>query len=237
MNATADMLAAVEAIVQRAEHRFEAQRQTIYEQTDRVFAWLLVGQWFFGVFLALTISPIAWRGKTATVNPHVWFAIFLGAVITSFPVVLAWLRPGWTVTRHVIAAAQMLWSALLIHLTGGRIETHFHVFGSLGFLAYYRDWKVLLTAAVVVASDHFMRGIFWPESIYGIPNPEWWRFLEHAFWVVFALSFLIMSCFRGVKEMRAGSEKVAELEALAENEWRNSSVLDRVAADKAAAGA
>jgi hypothetical protein len=32
----------------------------------------------------------------------------------------------------------MLWSALLIHLTGGRIETHFHVFGSLGILAGYR---------------------------------------------------------------------------------------------------
>ena len=35
----------------------------------------------------------------------------------------------------MIAAAQMLIGALLIHLTGGRIETHFHVFGSLAFLA------------------------------------------------------------------------------------------------------
>ena len=33
----------------------------------------------------------------------------------------------------------MLWSGLLIHLTGGRIETHFHVFGSLAFLAFYLD--------------------------------------------------------------------------------------------------
>ena len=37
----------------------------------------------------------------------------------------------------------MLMSALLIHLTGGRIETHFHVFGSLAILAFYRDWRVL----------------------------------------------------------------------------------------------
>ena len=28
----------------------------------------------------------------------------------------------------------MLMSVLLIHLSGGRIETHFHIFGSLAFL-------------------------------------------------------------------------------------------------------
>ena len=56
----------------------------------------------------------------------------------------------------MIAANQMLWSALLIHLSGGRIETHFHVFGSLAFLAFYRDWRVLLTATVVVAADHLI---------------------------------------------------------------------------------
>ena len=44
-------------------------------------------------------------------------------------------------TRHVIAISQMLTSALLIHLSGGRIETHFHVFGSLAFLAFYLDME------------------------------------------------------------------------------------------------
>ena len=52
----------------------------------------------------------------------------------------------------------MLMGALLIHLTGGRIETHFHVFGSLAFLAFYRDWRVLVPATVVVALDHLLRG-------------------------------------------------------------------------------
>lgn len=230
-----ETIKAAEAIVRRAESRFDAHRQGLLEQTDRMFAWLLLGQWAFAIFLALAISPQVWRGKTPGVNPHVWIAVFLGGAITSLPVALAWLRPGWVVTRHVIAAAQMLWSALLIHLTGGRIETHFHVFGSLAFLAFYRDWPVLLTGTVVVAADHFIRGIVWPESVYGILNPEWWRFLEHAGWVVFAVSFLVMSCFRGLKDMRMTSERVAELEALAENEWRKSSVLDRVAAEAATA--
>jgi hypothetical protein len=220
-------LAAADVIVERAEERYQNHRHDILVTTDRTFAGLMIGQWVFGVILALAVSPYAWEGKIKTVHLHVWTALILGGVLSALPVMLAILRPGSALTRHVIAASQMLWSALLIHLSGGRIETHFHVFGSLAFVAFYRDWKVLLTATVVVATDHLLRGIFWPESVYGIANPEWWRFLEHAGWVIFCVSILIPSCIRGTRDMRVMAEKGAELEALAENQWRNSSVLDR----------
>lgn len=105
-------------------------------------------------------------------------------------------------------------SALLIHLTGGRIETHFHVFGSLAFLAFYRDWRVLVPATLTVSAEHLLRGLFWPESVYGVANPEWWRFLEHACWVVFEDVVLVMSCLVGVREMKDGARKRAEVEAL-----------------------
>lgn len=225
---------AADMIVQRAETRYGAHRHEIFSSADRMFAWLMIGQWAFAILLAVTVSPYAWQGKLKTVHVHVWAAIFLGGAITSLPVALAYLRPGALITRHAIAVGQMLWSALLIHLTGGRIETHFHVFGSLALLAFYRDWPVLLTGTVVVATDHFMRGILWPESVYGIANPEWWRFLEHAGWVVFCISFLVMSCRNSQRDMRVMAERGAELEALSENQWRKSSVVDRVAAEAAA---
>jgi hypothetical protein len=225
---------AADAIVGRAQARFAAHRDEIMRMTDRLFAFLMAAQWAFAIAIALLLSPYAWEGKVRTVHAHVWTAIVLGGLLSGLPIALAVLRPGWAVTRHVIATAQMLWSALLIHLTGGRIETHFHVFGSLGFLAAYRDWRVLVTATVVVAADHLVRGLSWPESVYGITNPEWWRFLEHAFWVVFAASFLVVLCIRSVKDMRLMAEKGAELEALSEGEWRRSSVLDRVHPEAAA---
>jgi len=225
--------AALDVIVERAEARFAAHRQQIFHDTDRMFARLMLAQWVFAVVLALVVSPWAWQGKEKTVHVHVWVAIFLGGAITSLPVLLARERPGEASTRHVIACAQMLWSALLIHLTGGRIETHFHVFGSLAFLAFYRDWPVMLTGAAVIAVDHFLRGILWPESVYGIANPEWWRFLEHAGWVIFCVSFLVMSCRKSERDMRVMAERGAELEALSENAWRNSSVVDRAAAEAA----
>ena len=230
----ADLENAAAAIVGRANARFRAHRDEIMRATDRLFAFLMAGQWLFAIGVALTFSPYAWEGKVRTVHAHVWTALVLGGLLSSLPIALAILRPGWVVTRHVIAAAQMLWSALLIHLTGGRIETHFHVFGSLGFLAAYRDWPVLITATLVVAADHLVRGFLWPESVYGITNPEWWRFLEHAFWVVFAISFLIVLCLRSVRDMRVMAEKGAELEALSEGEWRRSSVLDRAQSEAAA---
>jgi hypothetical protein len=227
METVRDDDAAVDAIMTRASNFLRQQLAENHRKTDRIFAVLMMAQWAFGILLALVVSPYGWAGKTNAMNIHVPIAVLLGGVLSGVPIALAYMTPGSTLTRHVIAASQMLWSALLIHLTGGRIETHFHVFGSLGFLSYYRDWKVLITATVVVAADHFVRGLLWPESVYGILNPEWWRFLEHAGWVVFADSFLILACLRGVKETEGLAERQAQIEALSESAWKNFSVVDR----------
>ncbi len=96
----------------------------------------------------------------------------------------------------------MLMVGLLIHLTGGRIETHFHIFGSLAFLAFYRDWKVLITASAVVAIDHYVRGIFWTRSIFGVLTTSPWRWLEHVGWVVYEDLFLIYACVLGTRNAR-----------------------------------
>ena len=156
---------------------------------------------------------------------HVWAAILLGGAISSFPVFLAFKRPGHAFTRHTIGVAQMLTSALLIHLTGGRIETHFHVFGSLAFLAFYRDWRLLISATVVVAADHLLRGVFLPQSVFGVLTPSSWRWLEHAGWVIFEDVFLLISIQQGLRDMRLVAERQARLEAL--NESIEHRVLER----------
>jgi len=197
---------------ERTERIFENLRHIVYMQTDRLFAVLMTVQWIFGIVAALVVSPRAWAGPASETSIHVWAAIFLGGAITGFPVALAVLRPGERLTRHSIAVGQMLTSALLIHLTGGRIETHFHVFGSLAFLAFYRDWTVLIPATIVVAADHFVRGLWWPESVYGVLSASQWRFIEHAGWVVFEDVVLIASCIRGTRELRKFAERSAEFE-------------------------
>jgi diguanylate cyclase (GGDEF)-like protein len=186
--------------------------QALYRRTDRMFAGLMLFQWIAAVAAALWLSPLTWDGPSSRTHLHVWTALLLGGTITLLPVVLAVFRPGAAVTRHTIAVGQMLMSALLIHLTGGRIETHFHVFGSLAFLAFYRDWRVLLTGTVIAALDHLLRGLLWPQSIYGISGLAQWRWLEHAGWVIFEDVFLIMSCMGSVRELRTLCERDARLE-------------------------
>jgi signal transduction histidine kinase/CheY-like chemotaxis protein len=214
------------AIEARGTEIFQSRRTAIFVRVDKMFAGLLLGQWAFGVVIALAISPYAWEGRSRSLHEHIYAAIVLGGAIVSLPILLARLRPGEPITRYVIATAQMLFSALLIHLTGGRIETHFHIFGSLAFLAFYRDWKVLIPATIVVASDHLIRQLFWPESVFGISNPESWRFLEHAFWVAFEDVFLVTSCLTGTRELRVMSMQHAEVEALTEREREKSTALD-----------
>ncbi len=199
-------------LISRSKALLARYLDTNAKSVDRTMAVLIGLQWVFGICLALWISPRTWAGTASQTHIHLYAAVFLGAAISIVPVAMVYLQPGSAATRHVIAVAQMLWSALLIHLTGGRIETHFHVFGSLAFLAFYRDWKVLITATVVVAVDHFARGMFWPESVFGVTVASQWRWLEHAAWVAFEDIILIRYCVRGVAEMRDIAHREAESE-------------------------
>jgi two-component system sensor histidine kinase/response regulator len=199
-------------VTSRAAQIFAAAQREIHERTDRLFAGLMAFQWLMGIIFALWVSPLAWEGPVSRTHLHVWAAVIVGGVISLFPALLAFLRPGQASTRYVIAVAQMLMGALLIHLTGGRIETHFHVFGSLAFLAFYRDWRVLIPATIVVALDHMLRGFFWPQSVYGVLVASQWRWLEHAAWVLFEDVFLFVACRRSIAEMKETADRTAALE-------------------------
>ena len=209
--------AATDASAQRAEALFREQQEAIYRRTDRLFAWILPAQWAAAVAFALIFTPSTWNGETSAVHIHVWASIFLGGALTVFPVWMTYAWPGATATRHVIAVAQMLMSALLISLTGGRIETHFHVFGSLVIVSLYRDWRVLIPATIVVGLDHFLRGIYWPYSVYGVLAASPWRSIEHAGWVAFEDVFLVISCHRSLREMHSIAHRTAALEASEQN--------------------
>ena len=212
-------------IAGRANALFSEMRSAIFRRTDKLFACLMVFQWLAGIVAALLLSPTAWAGEQSQPHIHVWAAIFLGGAITLVPIAMVLMLPGKTVTRHVIAIAQMLTSGLLIHLSGGRIETHFHYFGSLAFLAFYRDWHVLITASIVAAADHIVRGEYFPLSIYGVAAVEPWRWAEHIGWVVFEDFFLIISIVQSLKEMGAIAGDRARLETV--NTQTEQEVSDR----------
>lgn len=225
---------ALDRIVPQRSQRddlFEEQLTQTRTTTDRAFAVVLVLEWLCAILLARFISPRTWEGALSQWHPNVWAALVLGGIIVVPPALLAWTQSGKWWTRHLVATAQMLMAALYIHLTHGYIETHFMVFGSLAFLAFYRDWKVLITASLVVLADHLIRGAFIPESVFrGIDtnNPgefsrrsfedalgdlEWlWRSLVHFWWVVFEDIFLIFAIVYGNRVLsEVARRKVSEM--------------------------
>jgi signal transduction histidine kinase/CheY-like chemotaxis protein len=199
---------------ERAATFYGEHQNRIYRWTDRFFAGLLILEWIAAILIAIWVSPLAWDGNSSHIHPHVWAAVIVAGLATSLPIILTLIHPGAPLTRHVIAIAQMSMSALLIHLCGGRIESHFHIFGSLAFLAFYRDWRVLMTATFVIALDHSWRGLLWPESVYGTAVASLARSLEHSAWVLFEDLFLFIGCRRSQLEMHEIAANRAELEAV-----------------------
>ncbi|MBS1956296.1 MAG: PAS domain S-box protein [Cyanobacteria bacterium SZAS-4] len=197
----------------RAEYLFEEDRSDLFKRVDKLFLVLLYFEWALATVIAFALSPQTWEGPQASVHFHVVEAFLFGGALISLPTIAVIQSSGKTLTRHILAIAQMVMCGLLIQFTDGRIESHFSIFGSLAFLAFYRDWKVLITASLVVALDHFFRGAFWPQSVFGEITTTPWRTVEHTAWVIFEDLFLIPACLQNVQEMRSIAYRQALLEA------------------------
>jgi methyl-accepting chemotaxis protein len=119
----------------------------IRSRADRVLALLLVAH--FPVALGV-----------AAVNGTWLAALVFGGSISAICWVLAHTRPGAVETRFAITAGLMGYSALLIHESGGVIEVHFHIFAALAFLLVYRDWRLPVFGAAVIAVHHLALDTF-----------------------------------------------------------------------------
>jgi diguanylate cyclase (GGDEF)-like protein len=80
-------------------------------------------------------------------------------------------------------------SAVLVHLSGGLIEFHFHFFVMLFVVTFYQDWATFLLAVVYVLVDHGVVGVISPRSLYDHPDawasPVKWA-LVHALFIAAA---------------------------------------------------
>jgi diguanylate cyclase (GGDEF)-like protein len=57
-------------------------------------------------------------------------------------------------------------SAMLVHLSGGAIEAHFHYFVVIAILMLYQDWLPFLVAIAYVVMQHGVIGTMFPSAVY-----------------------------------------------------------------------
>jgi len=203
-----------ESAKERAATIFRALKQSSAEATDRMFAWLIAFEWLAAMAAAWLISPQVWPAE----RPFklIENASALAGMIYLLPLYLSLRSPGRSWTRHVIAIGQMMTPGLFIHLTGGSFETHFFVFGSLASLASYRDVKVLLTATVVVAADHYLGGVEWIQSVFGASKAMPWSWIGFTGWVLFEDALLGLWIWESLRLMYGTAFHQAEQQILHE---------------------
>jgi len=84
--------------------------------------------------------------------------------------VCAWLagqeRLGRRLRAGLATFGLLTASAVLVHLSGGLIEFHFHFFVVLFVITFYQDWFTFLLAIAYVGVDHAVVGVLAPQAVY-----------------------------------------------------------------------
>lgn len=133
----------------RVQALYVGYAQRVFARTNRLFLWLLAAQWCGAVAMA-TVRPVD--------ASALGLALGGGLALTAVPLALFRWRPHALLTRCTVAIAQIGFSALFVQLTGAQVETFFHVFVGVAFLALYRDWQVLAVATAAAIAHHLTLG-------------------------------------------------------------------------------
>jgi diguanylate cyclase (GGDEF)-like protein/PAS domain S-box-containing protein len=112
-------------------------------------------------------------------------------------------------------------SAVLVHLSHGTIEMHFHYFVMVGVVTLYQDWWPFLVAIGYVVLQHGVAGVVSPESVYNhqsaIDHPWTWAGIHGAFILAMSCagiaSWKLNESFLG--EVTRRSEQLAEAQQVA----------------------
>ncbi len=100
------------------------------------------------------------------------------AVVAIFATAATVLRPHRLLSTVLAALGLFTCSAVLVHLSGGFIEMHFHYFVMVGVVTLYQDWRPFIIAIGYVVLQHGLAGALAPASVYNhqtaIDHPWQW---------------------------------------------------------------
>src|SRR5580765_344443 len=171
----------------------------------------LVGLTFFHVVIIALAGPVLgkhWELSFRSLLDDESALHVLGEslVVALFGVLACWRPAGRTLQATFVGFGLMSSSAILVHLSGGYIELHFHFFVMLTFLALCQDWIPYLLAVAFVAVHHGVVGVLWPQSVYNHEaafNSPWT-------WAGIHALFVLWSCVGSVVAWRFNEQAFAQ---------------------------
>jgi diguanylate cyclase (GGDEF)-like protein len=109
-------------------------------------------------------------------------------------------------------------SAILVHLSGGVIEMHFHFFEMLGVITLYQDWLPFGLALGYVVVHHGLLGTLRPTDVYNHPaawqQPWKWALIHGGFVAAASVAYLVNWRLSETQAIEIG-RLVSRLEGLA----------------------
>ncbi|HEY3240290.1 MAG TPA: EAL domain-containing protein [Acidimicrobiia bacterium] len=119
-----------------------------------------------------------------------WDRTVLHASAEAAPLALAAVLAGSTVLparwrAAAVTVGLVTASAMLVHLSGGLVEMHFHFFVVVALVSLYHDWISYLVALGFVVVHHAVLGTLEPTSVYNHPqawaHPVKWAVIHGLF--------------------------------------------------------
>lgn len=167
--------------------------------------------------------------------------LVLGCAIVAGPA-LSWMKNrGSALTAHLLAAAYMFMSALLIHEGKGMIEMHFHVFVSLAVLSFLAQPWAIITAAATIAVHHIGFFFLLPASLFNY-SASFGMVLFHAVFVIAESipCFMIAQKIKGLVFIQANlveklSQVTEELKSVSSTSADTSAILAETSSSQASA--
>jgi diguanylate cyclase (GGDEF)-like protein/PAS domain S-box-containing protein len=99
-------------------------------------------------------------------------------LVANFPLAAEVLRHHRRVSTVIASLGLLTCSAVLVHLSGGLIEAHFHYFVMVGVVTLYQDWLPFVLAVAYVVLQHGLAGVIAPASVFNheaaIERPWLW---------------------------------------------------------------
>jgi diguanylate cyclase (GGDEF)-like protein/PAS domain S-box-containing protein len=152
------------------------------------------------------------------------FAVFRGysllhslteaALVVTFAIAAETLYGHRRVATVVASLGLLTCSALLVHLSGGVVEAHFHYFVIVGVVTLYQDWLPFLVAVGYVVVQHGVLGAVAPGSVFNhrsaVEHP--WRWAGIHGLSILAMSFAAVASWKFNELLgRATADREAQL--------------------------
>ena len=116
---------------------------------------------------------------------HVLLGVEGGVLLAVLAVVATIHHLGRRFRAAIATCGLILSSALLVHISGGFIESHFHFFVMMAVIVLYQDWMPFLLALLSVIVDHGVIGTLAPTLVYnhsGAQHHPWnWALIHGGF--------------------------------------------------------